>query len=188
LGARGLVIKRSPFLQAGTLRPRGGKRKVPRRFWLLKTEPDVFSFDDLMRAPGRTSGWDGVRNFQARNTLRDEMKLGDGVLIYHSRVPPMAIAGVAEIVKEGHVDPTQFDPADHHYDPKSKRENPLWYQVLVRGVEKLARPVTLEEMRAVPALKEMALLKRGQRLSVQPVTRAEFDCVLKLSRGPSPAP
>ena len=159
---------------------------MPRRHWLLKTEPDVFSFDDLLAAPKRTSGWDGVRNFQARNFLRDEMKLGDGVLIYHSRVPPMCIAGVAEIAREGHVDPTQFDPKDHHYDPKSKREAPLWYQVEVRAVEKLARPVTLEEMRELPALKDMALLKRGQRLSVQPVTKAEFDFILKLARSRAP--
>ena len=158
---------------------------MPRRFWLLKTEPDVFSFDDLLRAPKRTAGWDGVRNFQARNTLRDEMKLGDGVLIYHSRIPPMAIAGVAEISKEGHIDPTQFDPKDHHYDPKSKPASPLWYQVEVRGIEKLKRPVTLDEMRAVPALKEMALLRKGQRLSVQPVTKAEFDTVLKLAKSTS---
>ena len=159
---------------------------MPRRFWLLKTEPDVFSFDDLLRAPKRTAGWDGVRNFQARNTLRDEMKLGDGVLIYHSRIPPMAIAGIAEIVREGHVDPTQFDPKDHHYDPKSKRDSPLWYQVEVRAVQKLERPVTLEEMKQVPALKGMALLRRGQRLSVQPVTEAEFECVQQLARRPPP--
>jgi predicted RNA-binding protein with PUA-like domain len=155
---------------------------VPRRFWLLKTEPDVFSFDDLLAAPKQTSGWDGVRNFQARNFLRDEMKLGDGVLIYHSRIPPMAIVGVAEIAKEGHVDPTQFDPRDHHFDPKSKRESPQWFQVDVRAVQKLARPVTLEELRGLPALKEMALLQRGQRLSVQPVRKAEFEFILKLAK------
>ncbi len=155
---------------------------MPRRYWLLKTEPDVFSFDDLLAAPQQTSGWDGVRNFQARNFLRDDMKVGDGVLIYHSRIPPMAIVGVAEIAKEGHVDPTQFDPRDHHFDPKSKRESPQWFQVDVRAVQKLARPVTLEELRGLPALKEMALLQRGQRLSVQPVRKSEFDFILKLAK------
>ena len=151
----------------------------------MKTEPDVFSFDDLMAAPGRTAGWDGVRNFQARNMLRDEMKPGDRVLIYHSRVPPMAIAGVAEVVKAGHPDPSQFDEKDAHYDPKSKADAPLWFQVEVKGVEKLKRPVTLDEMREVPALRDMALLKRGQRLSVQPVSADEFDCVLKLASRPA---
>jgi predicted RNA-binding protein with PUA-like domain len=97
----------------------------------------------------------------------------------------MAVVGVAEVSKEGHVDPTQFDPKDHHYDPKSKPASPLWYQVEVRGLHKLARPVTLEEMRAVPALQEMALLRKGQRLSVQPVSKAEFDCVLKLAKSPA---
>jgi predicted RNA-binding protein with PUA-like domain len=151
----------------------------------MKTEPDVFSFDDLMAAKSQLSGWDGVRNFQARNMLRDEMKQGDGVLVYHSRVAPMCIAGVAEISKEGHVDPTQFDPKDHHYDPKSKPASPSWYQVEIRGIEKLKRPVTLDELRLVPALHEMALLRKGQRLSVQPVTKAEFDAVIKLSKTPA---
>jgi len=151
------------------------------RHWLLKTEPAVFSFDDLLSAPGRTTGWNGVRNYQARNFLRDQMKKGDKVLIYHSSTEPPAVVGEAVVVREGHPDPTQFDARDaDHYDPESPRESPRWFQVEVKAVRKLPRPVSLEEIRATRALAKMALVQRGQRLSVQPVSPAEFEKILAL--------
>jgi predicted RNA-binding protein with PUA-like domain len=149
-------------------------------FWLLKTEPDVFSFDDLLRAPRHTTGWDGVRNFQARNFLRDEMKRGDGVLIYHSRQEPMAVVGEAVVARQGYPDPTQFEKGNDHYDAKSKPDAPLWFQVDVRAVAALKQPVTLEQIKATPELASMQLVRRGNRLSVQPVTNEEFRCVLRL--------
>ena len=153
---------------------------MPRRYWLLKTEPGSYSFADLLRAKGRTAGWDGVRNFQARNFLRDQMQEGDGVLIYHSRVEPMAVVGEAEIVRAGYPDPTQFEPADHHFDAKARRDAPTWFQVDVRAVKAFAHPVTLEQIKKTKALAAMALVQRGSRLSVQPVAPAEFRLVVKL--------
>ncbi len=155
---------------------------MARRYWLLKTEPSVFSFDDLLRAPRRTAGWDGVRNYQARNYLRDEMKVGDGLLIYHSSSDPTAVVGTAEVAREGHPDPTQFDRKDDHYDPDSPPEDPRWFQIEVRAVEELAHPVTLDRIKRTPALAGMGLLRRGNRLSVQPVTEAEFRAVVKLGQ------
>lgn len=150
---------------------------MPRRYWLVKSEPDVFSFDDLWASPRRTTHWDGVRNYQARNTLRDEMKKGDLVLFYHSSTDPMAVVGVAEVVREGYPDHTAFDAKDPHYDPKSKREAPTWYMVDLRAVKKFLRPVTLAELRSTRGLEKMALLQKGSRLSVQPVSAAEFRIV-----------
>jgi len=155
---------------------------VPRRYWLLKTEPSVFSFDDLLRAG--TTGWDGIRNYQARNFLRDQMKKGDGLLIYHSSAEPTAVVGTAEVVREGHPDPTQFDRKDDHYDPESRPEDPRWFQVEVRAVAKLPHPVTLERIKRTPALAGMNLLRRGNRLSVQPVEDAEFRAIVKLGQAP----
>jgi len=155
---------------------------VPRRYWLLKTEPSVFSFDDLLRAG--TTGWDGIRNYQARNFLRDQMKKGDGLLIYHSSAEPTAVVGTAEVVREGHPDPTQFDRKDDHYDPESRPEDPRWFQVEVRAVAKLPHPVTLERIKRTPALAGMNLLRRGNRLSVQPVEGAEFRAIVKLGQAP----
>ncbi len=150
------------------------------RHWLLKTEPETFSFDDLLRAPRRTTGWNGVRNYQARNFLRDGMKKGDRVLVYHSNADPPAVVGVAEVVREGYPDPTQFDRRDDHYDPDSPRDEPRWYQVDVKAVRKLRRAVSLEEIRSIKALAKMALVQRGQRLSVQPVTPEEFGTIVAL--------
>lgn len=150
---------------------------MPRRYWLVKSEPDVFSFDDLWASPRRTTHWDGVRNYQARNTLRDEMKKGDLVLFYHSSTDPMAVVGVAEVVREGYPDHTAFDAKDPHYDPKSKREAPTWYMVDLRAVKKFLRPVTLAELRSTRGLEKMALLQKGSRLSVQPVSAVEFRIV-----------
>lgn len=155
---------------------------MPRRYWLLKTEPSVFSFDDLVRAG--TTGWDGIRNYQARNFLRDQMKQGDGLLIYHSSAEPTAVVGTAEVVREGHPDPTQFDRKDDHYDPESRPQDPRWFQVEVRAVAKLPHPVTLERIKRTPALAGMNLLRRGNRLSVQPVEEAEFRAIVKLGQTP----
>ena len=151
-----------------------------RRHWLVKSEPDVFSFDDLMKRPGRTTHWDGVRNFQARNTMRDLMKKGDKVFFYHSSTEPPAIVGVAEVAREGYPDPTAFDAKDSHFDPKSKPESPSWYMVDIKGVKKLKSPLSLAELRAVKGLEKMVLLQKGSRLSVQPVTEAEWDIIYAL--------
>jgi len=151
------------------------------RHWLLKTEPTTFSFDDLLRAPRKTTGWDGVRNYQARNFLR-EMKKGDAVLVYHSNADPKAVVGIAEVAREAYPDATQFDPRDDHYDADSSKDDPRWFQVDVRAVEKLASPVTLEAMKAARALSGMALLQRGNRLSVLPVSEAEFRAIVKMGK------
>jgi len=155
---------------------------VARRYWLLKTEPSTFSFDDLLRAPGKTTGWNGVRNYQARNFLRDQMKQGDGVLIYHSSVEPTAVVGTAEVVREGHPDPTQFERGDDGYDPESKPADPRWFQVEVRAAEKLPHPVTLERIKRTTALAGMGLIRKGNRLSVQSVTEVEFRAIVKLGQ------
>jgi predicted RNA-binding protein with PUA-like domain len=150
------------------------------RHWLLKTEPGVFSFDDLLQAPGRTAGWDGVRNYQARNFLRDQMKKGDRVLIYHSSAEPPAVVGIAEVAREGYPDPSQFDAKGDHHDPESDPAEPRWFQVDVRAVRKLPRQVTLEEIRKEKSLAKMPLVQRGQRLSVQPVAPAEFERIVRM--------
>ena len=153
---------------------------MPQRYWLFKTEPNVYSIDDL--AELGTDHWDGVRNYQARNFLRDEIKLGDGVFIYHSRVQPMAIVGLAEVVREGYPDHTQFDPDSDHTDPKSAPDNPRWYMVDIEFVKKFVRPLTLTELRKVPGLENMVLLQKGSRLSIQPVTAEEAEILLSLAQ------
>jgi predicted RNA-binding protein with PUA-like domain len=151
-----------------------------RRYWLIKSEPDVFSFDDLMAAPKKTTGWDSVRNSTARNFMRDGMKKGDRVFYYHSNADPSAVVGICEVVREGHPDPTALDPAHEYFDPASTADVPTWYMVEVRAVSKLARPVSLHEIKATPALSEMALVKQG-RLSVTPVTEAEWNLIVAMS-------
>jgi predicted RNA-binding protein with PUA-like domain len=151
-------------------------------YWLFKSEPESFSFADLLASPGRTTGWDGVRNYQARNFLRDDVHVGDGVLFYHSSTDPNAIAGIAEVVKAGHPDPTAFDPKDHHYDPKSDPANPTWYQVSIRAVKAIDPPMETALLRDTPALKDMVLLRKGSRLSIQPVTAAEWKAILALAK------
>jgi predicted RNA-binding protein with PUA-like domain len=150
-----------------------------RQYWLVKTEPTTFSFDDLLASPKRTSHWDGVRNYAARNHLR-AMKTGDLVLVYHSSVVPSAIVGVAEVVREAYPDPTALDPKDPHFDPKSKADDPTWVMVDLRAIEPLKRPVTLDEVKKTKGLDKMALVRLG-RLSVQPVTPAEYEIVRKLA-------
>lgn len=149
------------------------------RVWLFKSEPSCFSFEDLMAAPDRTTGWDGVRNHRARNLLRDEVKRGDLVLFYHSSVDPPAIAGLAEVVEEAHADPSAFEPSADHYDPRSRPEAPTWLQVSIRGLKPVEPPVTLGELRAIPELADMELLRRGSRLSIQPVRPDEWKILKK---------
>jgi predicted RNA-binding protein with PUA-like domain len=149
------------------------------RYWLMKSEPSVFSIDDLARAPKQTTSWDGVRNYQARNLLR-EAQAGDGVLFYHSSADPPAAVGTATIARAAYPDATQFDPRSDHYDPDSKKDDPRWFVVDVKLDKKFARPVTLAELRANLALEGMVLLRKGSRLSVQPVTPAEWKVVCKL--------
>ena len=156
------------------------RTKGERRYWLVKSEPDVFSFDDLMKAPGKTTGWDGIRNFAARNFLRDGMKRGDRVFFYHSMGKPQAIAGICEVVREGYPDPTALDATHDGHDPKSDPANPTWYAVDLRAVEPLPRPVTLTEIKARPELAEMALVRVG-RLSVSPVTAKEWETIIGMA-------
>ena len=151
------------------------------KFWLLKTEPESFSIQDLAKAPKKTTCWDGVRNYQARNFMRDEMKLGDRVLLYHSSTDSPAIVGTATIVREAYADPTAWDKNDHHYDPASSPENPRWCMVDIRLEQIFDQPLPLSQLRGIAALKEMELLRKGSRLSVQPVRKSEFDAVLKLA-------
>lgn len=148
--------------------------------WLLKSEPSVFGIEDLARAPGQRTHWDGVRNYQARNWLRDAMKRGDHAFFYHSNAPETGIAGVVEVVREGYPDPSAFDPADPHHDPKSKPESPTWYCVDVRLVERFPAVIPLAALKANPALAGLALVRPGNRLSVMPVTPAEWQAVLAM--------
>ena len=152
-----------------------------RRYWLVKSEPDVFSFADLQAAPKQTTCWDSVRNTGARNFLRDGMKKGDLAFYYHSNAEPSAIVGICEVVREGYPDHTALDPAHPYYDAESVAATPTWFMVDVKAVEALPRPVTLPELKASAALKEMALIKVG-RLSVVPVTAQEWEIVLRMSR------
>ncbi len=151
-----------------------------RRYWLVKSEPEVFSFDDLVLAPKRTTHWDGVRNFAARNFLRDGMKLGDRVFFYHSMANPQAIVGICEVVREGYPDPTAFDKKSYGYDENSKPDDPQWYMVDLRAVDQLPRPVTLPEIKARKELADMALVRIG-RLSVTPVRAKEWDTIVKMA-------
>jgi len=154
----------------------------PKRYWLFKTEPDVYSIEHLAAEPDQTCMWDGIRNYQARNLLRDDIKVGDGVLIYHSRTKVLGVAGRARVVRAGHPDPTQFDPKQKYHDAKSDPENPRWICVDVKLEKIFPRLVTLDEMKVDPALAEMRVIQRGQRLSIQPVSAAEWKRVLALSR------
>jgi predicted RNA-binding protein with PUA-like domain len=146
------------------------------RYWLVKTEPEIFSFDDLLRRHGRTTCWDGVRNYAARNFLRDGMKLGDKVFFYHSSTEPQMIVGECEVAREGYVDHTAFDVKHRHYDPDSKQDDPQWYMVDLRATAQFTKPVTLAQIKLKHSLKEMALVRIG-RLSVTPVTEKEYKVI-----------
>jgi predicted RNA-binding protein with PUA-like domain len=156
----------------------------PMNHWLMKSEPDVFSIHDLAKAKGRTTHWEGVRNYQARNFLR-AMKRGDRCLFYHSNAEPSAVAGVVEVVREAYADPTAWDPKSDYHDPKASPENPVWSMIDVKLVEIFPREIPLDELRGVKALAGMELLRRGSRLSVHPVTAAEFRAIRKLAGCPA---
>jgi len=151
-------------------------------YWLVKSEHETFSFNDLLASPKKTTHWDGVRNFAARNHLR-AMRAGDLVFFYHSSAKPAAIVGVAEVAREAYPDASAFDSADSHFDPKSKRDDPTWFMVDIRAVEALPRPVTLDEVKQTKGLENMALVRLG-RLSVQPVTAREYETIRKLAAKP----
>ena len=159
------------------------KKSAPsaRQYWLFKSEPEAYSIADLAREPTKTTFWDGVRNYQARNLLRDTIRLGDRVLFYHSNADPMAIVGSAQVVKTGYPDHTAFDPKDHHYDPKSDPDEPTWFMVDVRLLQVFPKPVTRDELKACADLCEMMVVRPGARLSIQPVAPAEWQTVHRLA-------
>jgi len=154
--------------------------KHGRRYWLMKSEPRVFSIEDLAQSPKQTTSWDGVRNYQARNYMR-EMAVGDQVLFYHSNAEPPAVVGIAEVVRTAFPDETQFDKSSNHYDPTSTRSAPRWDMVDIRYRQTFKTILSLDRLRQEPKLKNMVLLQKGSRLSVQPVTEAEWALVLKLA-------
>ncbi len=153
---------------------------MAKRYWLMKSEPDVYGIDDL-----RTEGscfWEGVRNYQARNMMRDEMRPGDGVLFYHSNAKPPGVAGVAKVVREGYPDHTAFDPKEKYFDPKSDPDNPRWFMVDIEFVEAFPAVLPLAVLQETAGLEEMMVTRRGMRLSIQPVTAAEWEIVCALGR------
>ncbi len=163
---------------AETFRPR---KRGERRYWLVKSEPETFSFDDLLASPNQTMHWDGVRNHVARNFMRDGMQVGDRVFFYHSSTNPQAIVGVCEVVREAYPDHTALDREHPAYDPKADADDPTWFMVDLRAVERLPRAVTLAEIKKRPELSKMALLRIG-RLSVTPVTQREWDVICDMAR------
>ena len=158
---------------------------MPRRHWLLKSEPSVFSIHDLAARPKRTAPWDGVRNFQARNFLRDELAVGDGVLFHHSSTQPPGIAGTAVVVRSGYPDDTAKDPKSPHHDPRHTDAAPRWFVVDVTLEQIFPRFLPLEELRRTPGLEDLLLLRKGQRLSVQPVTPEQFAIIVRLGNEPA---
>jgi predicted RNA-binding protein with PUA-like domain len=148
------------------------------QYWLMKSEPDEASIDDALAAPKQTIPWVGVRNYQARNFMRDAMRVGDGILFYHSSCAEPGVAGLAEVASTAYPDDTQFDPKSKYHDPKATRENPRWVLVDVRATEK-TRLMPLPELRALPELADMQILKRGNRLSITPVTPSEWRCIIR---------
>jgi len=150
-------------------------------YWLMKSEPEEFSIDDLKTRPNQTEHWDGVRNYQARNFMRDDMKKGDLVFFYHSNCDIPGIVGIAKVSREGYPDHTAFDPKDKHYDPKSDPGNPRWIMVDVKYVKRFKNTVALTDLKQHKALKDMRLLQKGNRLSVMPVNKKEWNYILKLA-------
>ncbi len=148
------------------------------QYWLMKSEPDTFGIDDLKA--NKTEPWDGVRNYQARNMMRDQMKKGDKVFFYHSNCEEPGIVGIMSVVKAGYPDHTAFDPKAKYYDPKSDPGNPRWYMVDVRYQRKLKRTITLKELKAHPGLTDMPLVRKGNRLSIMPVTHEQWELILGL--------
>jgi predicted RNA-binding protein with PUA-like domain len=157
-----------------------------RQYWLIKSDAESFSFDHLWNLPNRTTHWDGVRNFQARNYMRDEMKKGDLAFFYHSGGSDPGVVGIVEIVREGYPDHTASDPKDPHYDPRSKSGEPYWTMVDVKAIERLPRHISLSELRTKADLGGMPLLQKGNRLSVQKVGAAEWNAVINLAKQEGP--
>lgn len=155
---------------------------MAKRAWLMKSEPSVYSIDDLAKAPRKTTRWEGVRNYQARNLLRDEVKKGDAVLFYHSSADPAGVAGLATVVRGAYADPSQFDAKSEYFDAGSTTDAPRWFVIDIKFERKFAQVVTLGALKANPALKEMVVTKKGSRLSVQPVTADEFAAVVAMVR------
>ena len=153
---------------------------MTKRYWVMKTEPSEFSIDDLKARPKQTEHWDGVRNYQVRNMMRDEMTKGDEVFFYHSSCEVPGIVGIAKIVREAYPDTTAFDPKHHHYDPKSKPDDPTWLMVDVKFVRKLKRTITLQELKDRPQLEGLALIRKGNRLSVNQVIEDQWNFILSL--------
>lgn len=153
---------------------------LPSRFWLMKTEPDVFSIQDLQKRPRQEEMWDGVRNYLARNFMMNEMKVGDKVLFYHSNAEPSGVAGTAEVVKAAQPDPSAFDKKSKYYDEKSKKEKPTWFCITVGKPKPFKTFVPLAELREHATLKGMLVLQKGQRLSILPVSQKEFETICKL--------
>ena len=149
-----------------------------RRYWLFKSEPNAYSYADLQR--DGVAEWDGVRNYQARNLLRDTIQEGDGILFYHSSVAPMAVVGTAVVVRGGYPDETAWEPDSAHPDPKSTPDNPIWYMVDIRAEREFESPVTLDAIKSTPGLEKMMVAQRGARLSIQPVTPEEWEIVTKM--------
>ena len=149
-------------------------------YWLMKSEPDTFGINDLYNKPNQTEHWDGVRNYQARNMMRDDMKLGDQVFFYHSNCDVPGIVGIMEIVKEGYPDFSAFDPDDTHFDPQSDPEHPRWMMVDVKYVRTLSRIITLKELKSHEELADLALVRRGNRLSIMPVSKGQWEFILSL--------
>ena len=151
---------------------------MTKSYWLLKSEPTSYSIDHLQK--DKTTFWNGVRNYQARNLLRDSIKVGDGVLFYHSNAEPPGVVGIAKVIKSGYPDPTAFDPKSKYFDQKASRDNPIWFMVDIAFIARFKNFVDLELLRHAPGLEKMMVLKRGSRLSVQPVSPKEFEIVQKL--------
>jgi len=155
-------------------------RSFGMNYWLMKSEPDVFGIDDLRAMPSQTMHWDGVRNYQARNMLRDQIKVGDQAFFYHSNCKVPGIVGIMEVVREGYPDHTSWDSQGNYFDPKSSPENPRWFMVDVRYLRHTRRTIPLTELKSCDALKEMQLVRKGNRLSIMPLTAAEWETILEL--------
>lgn len=153
---------------------------MSKKYWLFKSEPSEFSLVDLKKSKNQTTFWDGVRNYQARNFLRDEIKKGDGVLFYQSSTDPLAVVGYCEVAKSGYPDHTQFDSESKHFFPSATKKEPVWFMVDIKLVKEFKEPITLDMIKSNPKFKNMKLIQRGQRLSIQPVTKVEWDEILKM--------
>lgn len=154
---------------------------MAKQYWLFKSEPDTFSIADLEKAPNKTTCWDGVRNYQARNFLSKQIILGDEIFFYHSNTEPPAIVGIAQVIKAGYPDPSAFNPKSHYFDEKSNAKNPTWYSVDIKHIKTFSKPIALAVLRNNPKLKNMVLLQKGSRLSVQPVKENEWKTIMAMA-------